>query len=170
MAPADVQRQDISEMACHYKDWAKDIRKLNGSSVDADYADKTARTLLKLRKQRDAAETRAIIAETSFRAACVSNEQSRSALAPVVYELKMIITRRDWMAEGRGPYEWDDRAYQQEFGQALQEWQEAIKPLQSVAANWSYCPTDPDEIAAARELFSERVAIIKSKSSKGSTP
>lgn len=165
MTPADVQRQEISEMAHYYKTWAKDIRKLNGSSVDADHADKTALTLLELRDQRDAAEVRAATAEAAFKAACVSNEQSRSALAPVVSELKMIITRRDWMTEGRGPYEWDDPAYQQEFGVALQEWQEAIKPLQSVAANWSYCPTDPDEIAAARELFSERVATIKSKSS-----
>lgn len=165
MTPAQVQHQDISEMADYYRCWARDIREMNGSIVDADHADMTAKTLIELRDERDAALKGQIAAEAAYQAACVSNEQSRSALAPVVHELKMIITRRDWMAEGRGPYEWDDPAYQQEFGQALQEWQEAIKPLQSVAANWSYCPTDPDEIAAARELFSERVANIKNKSS-----
>lgn len=161
MTPADVQRQEISEMADYYRTWARDIRALNGSSVDADHAEKTARTLLELRDDRDQAQTALAAAEAAFKAACVSNEQSRSALAPVVSELKMIITRRDWMAEGRGPYEWDDPAYQKEFGQALQEWQEAIKPLQSVAANWSYCPTDPDEIAVARELFEARLADKK---------
>lgn len=164
MTPAGLQHQEISEMADYYRKWAKDIRSLNGSSVDADHADKTANMLLLLRDERDEARAAHTAADAAYRAAMVSNEQSRSALAPVVHELKMIITRRDWMAEGRGPYEWDDPAYQQEFGQALLEWQEAIKPLQSVAANWSYCPTDPDEIAAARELFSERVAAIKSKS------
>ena len=163
MTPADLQRQDISEMAHYYRTWAKDIRKLNGSSVDADHADKTASMLLQLREERDAAQTALAAAEAGFKAACVSNEQSRSAIAPVVSELKMIITRRDWMAEGRGPYEWDDPAYQKEFGIAMQEWQDAIKPLQSVAANWSYCPTDPDEITTARELFEERLATKKSK-------
>lgn len=165
MTPEQVKHQDISEMADYYRCWAKDIRNLNGSSVDADHADKTATTLIELRDERDSLLEAKDAAEAAYQAACVSNEQSRSALAPVVHELKMVITRRDWMAEGRGPYEWDDPAYQQEFGQALQEWREAIKPLQSVAANWSYCPTDPDEIAAARELFSYRVATIKSKSS-----
>lgn len=162
MTPADVQRQDISEMAAYYRKWAKDIRNLNGSSVDADHADKTARTLIQLREERDAALTSLAAAEAAYEAAKVSNEQSRSALAPVVYDLKMIITRRDWMAEGRGPYEWDDPAYQQEFGVALQEWQEAIKPLQAVAANWSHCPTDPDEIATARALFEEKLGQLKS--------
>lgn len=164
MTPADLQRQDISETADYYRKWAKDIRTLNGSSVDADHADKTAEMLLRLRDERDQAREAHAKADAGYRAALVSNEQSRSALAPVVRELKMIITRRDWMAEGRGPYEWDDPAYQKEFGVAMQEWQDAIKPLQSVASNWSYCPTDPDEIAAARELFEERVARIKNAS------
>jgi hypothetical protein len=161
MTPAQVQHQTISEMADYYRCWAKDIRKMNGSSVDADHADKTAATLIELRDERDAARDALAKSEAGRQAAMVSNEQSRSALAPVVSELKMIITRRDWMAEGRGPYEWDDPAYQQEFGVAMQEWQEAIKPLQEVASNWSFCPTDPDEIIAARELFEERVARIK---------
>ena len=163
MTRADLEHQYISETADYYRQWATDIRAMNGQSVDADHADKTAAMLLRLRDDRDEARAAYTASDAAYRAAMVSNEQSRSALAPVVHELKMIITRRDWMAEGRGPYEWDDLAYQQEFGQALQEWQDAIKPLQSVAANWSYCPTDPDEIAAAREMFSERLAIIKSK-------
>lgn len=161
MTPADIQRQDISETADYYRKWAKDIRALNGSSVDADRADKTADMLLRLREERDQARVAHSAADAAYKAALVSNEQSRSALAPVVRELKMIITRRDWMAEGRGPYEWDDPDYQKEFGTALREWQEAIKPLEAVAADWSYCPTDPHEIAAARELFTERHERIK---------
>lgn len=164
MTPAELQSQTISEMADYYRKWAKDIRDLNGHSVDADHADKTATVLLELRDERDQLLSQREFARAAHQAAMVSNEQSRSVLAPVVTKLKMVIQRRSWMTEGRGPYEWNDDGWRDEFGEAMGEWMEAIKDLERVAADWSHCPTDTDEIMAIRELLQERTAAIKAKS------
>lgn len=42
---ADLEKR-LRERAPYYTEWAKDIRALNGTSVDADHADATARDLL----------------------------------------------------------------------------------------------------------------------------
>lgn len=51
---------------------------------------------------------------------------------------------------GRGPYAWDDDRYQLEFGQALDHFVAGLEALRSIARDWSDCPTDPEEIRAAR--------------------
>lgn len=41
---ADLEKR-LRERAPYYEEWARDIRKMNGHSVDADHADATARDL-----------------------------------------------------------------------------------------------------------------------------
>lgn len=49
--------EEIEERAAYYDAWAADIRRLNGTSVDADHAAKTAEVLRALVRERDAART-----------------------------------------------------------------------------------------------------------------
>lgn len=43
---------EIAARAEYYERWAADIRKMNGHSVDADYADQTARALTRLAAEK----------------------------------------------------------------------------------------------------------------------
>ena len=78
------------------------------------------------------------------------NERDRSQVAEVFNAIMEAIRRREWLRLGRGSYEYDDDRWRGEFSQAIDEVIEAAKPLQRIAADWSDCPTDPREIAAAR--------------------
>ena len=62
------------------------------------------------------------------------------------------IRRREWLRLGRGSYEYDDDRWRSEFSQAIDEVIEAAEPLRKIAADWSDCPTDPKEIAAALQF------------------
>ena len=78
------------------------------------------------------------------------NERDRSQVADVFTAIMEAIRRREWLRLGRGSYEYDDDRWRDEFSQAIDEVIEAAKPLRKIAADWSDCPTDPEEIAAAR--------------------
>ena len=78
------------------------------------------------------------------------NEHDRSQVAETFTAIMEAIRRREWLRLGRGSYEYDDDRWRGEFSQAIDEVIEAAKPLQRIAADWSDCPTDPQEIAAAR--------------------
>jgi len=61
------------------------------------------------------------------------------------------VQSRMWLSEpGRGSFVWDDETYQAEFGAAIDEITTALKPLQTIARDWSHCPTDPLRVAANR--------------------
>lgn len=45
MAESKFTPEALKERAAYYEAWAKDIRALNGASVDADYSDATAKVL-----------------------------------------------------------------------------------------------------------------------------
>ena len=78
------------------------------------------------------------------------NERDRSQVAEVFNEIMEAIRRREWLRLGRGSYEYDDDRWRGEFSQAIDEVVAAAEPLRKIAADWSDCPTDPKEIAAAR--------------------
>ncbi len=78
------------------------------------------------------------------------NERDRSQVAEVFNAIMEAIRRREWLRMGRGSYEYDDDRWRGEFSEAIDEVIEAAKPLRRIAADWSDCPTDPKEIAAAR--------------------
>lgn len=78
------------------------------------------------------------------------NERDRTHVADVFTAIMEAIRRREWLRLGRGSYEYDDDRWRGEFSEAIDEVIEAAKPLRRIAADWSDCPTDPKEIAAAR--------------------
>ena len=77
-------------------------------------------------------------------------ERDRTEVAKAVSTMERAIKSRFWLRDGRGCYAWDDEDYQKEFGQAIDEIDVAMEPLRRIAADWSNCPTDPEEIKAAR--------------------
>ncbi len=79
------------------------------------------------------------------------NERDRSKVADCIQAVRDAIRRREWLRLGRGSYEYDDDRWRDEFTQAIEEIAHALEPLRAVAADWSDCPTTPEEIAAARE-------------------
>jgi hypothetical protein len=88
-------------------------------------------------------------------------ERDRTSLAAAVTGITKAIKMRDWLAESRGPYEWDDDRFYSEFSAALNEILQAIEPLRKIAADWTGCPKDAASVEAARtdlraELATER--------------
>lgn len=77
-------------------------------------------------------------------------ENDRTKVAEGVTAVIKAIKSRDWLTEGRGSYEWDDDKWHTEFAAAAQEILAAIEPLRKIAADWTGCPKNPQEIAAAR--------------------
>jgi hypothetical protein len=76
----------------------------------------------------------------------------RYKVAIGVQAIARAVQGRQWLSQpGRGSYAWDDERYQQEFGAALDEILEALKPLQAIAQDWSYCPRDPLRVEANRQ-------------------
>lgn len=88
-----------------------------------------------------------------------ANERNRATVAAGLQAIRRVIDSRDHLREpGRGPYAYDDEGYQQEFGAALDELQEALWPLKALAADWSDCPQSPEAIAEARIDWKARAA------------
>ena len=77
-------------------------------------------------------------------------ERDRSLVAQAVAALTKTIACYNWLATDRGSYEYSDDNFHREFGNALREINEAIEPLQKLAADWSFCPLDIESIAEAR--------------------
>lgn len=78
-------------------------------------------------------------------------DTERYKVAIGVAAIRKALDSRRWLSEpGRGSYAWDDERYQQEFGAAIDEINEALKPLRAIAGDWSDCPTDPLRVAANR--------------------
>jgi len=77
-------------------------------------------------------------------------EYDRTKVAESVTAIKTSIRRREWLAESRGSYEYDDERYQQEFGAAIKEIETSLEPLARIAANWDKCPRDSESVAKAR--------------------
>jgi hypothetical protein len=77
-------------------------------------------------------------------------EFDRTKVAECLVTATKAINERDWLTEGRGPYEWDDDKWHEEFYAAAVEIRAALEPLSKIAANWKYCPKTAEETALAR--------------------
>ena len=77
-------------------------------------------------------------------------ERDRSKLADGLAKLWQVLDSREWLGEGRGPYEWDDDRYRDEFTATAAEIRQAVQGLHEVARDWTGCPKTSAEIAAAR--------------------
>ena len=67
---------------------------------------------------------------------------------------------REWLSESRGPYEYDDARYQKEFGAAVTEIRQALEPMANIAADWTSCPMDTEQVLRARvDLEAENTAL-----------
>jgi len=110
-------------------DWRKD------SSLETWFPI-TAETLKQLKAERDALGEQL--------------EHDRTLVADCVTAATKAVQMRDWLTEGRGPYEWNDDNWHKEFYAAATEFLTAIEPMRKVAADWSGCPKDAEAVAKAR--------------------
>lgn len=89
-------------------------------------------------------------------AAWAANERDRTAYARFVASLRAWSNRWSWLREGRGPYEWDDDRWREEFGRAQQEIVTMANRLEknAHATDLRDCPTTQEAVAAARAASS----------------
>jgi hypothetical protein len=93
--------------------------------------------------------------------AFAANERDRSFVADARNAFSDALERRTWLLEGRGSYEWDDDRWKDEFRQAIRELNAPMEALGKIGIDWSLCPTNPEEIAAARIDWKARVAELE---------
>lgn len=93
---------------------------------------------------------RATAAERERDEARAANERDRSEIITYCNNVSDEIERRKWVLVSRGPYEWDDDRYRDEFRDAIEAIATALEPLRKIGGNLSNCPTDPEAIRKAR--------------------
>ena len=86
---------------------------------------------------------------TALAEAQAALERDRSAVAKYALELRKALNSREWLKEGRGPYEWDDDNWHKEFAAAWQEFSKALEPLEKIGADFTNCPKTSAEAALA---------------------
>lgn len=84
-----------------------------------------------------------------------ANERDRSRIPTALTTLHSAVQSRDWVLEGRGPYEWDDDDYRAEFSLWVNDVREAAKMFAKIASDWHGCPMDQTEIRHARAMLGE---------------
>lgn len=90
-------------------------------------------------------------------------DTERYKVAIGVQAIARAVQGRRWLSQlGRGSYAYDDERYQQEFGAAIDEIHAALRPLQTIAQDWSDCPRDPLRVEANR-----RAALTPSQEGEG---
>ncbi|WP_257556494.1 hypothetical protein [Sphingobium sp. CFD-2] len=90
-------------------------------------------------------------------------DRDRYAAAACVNAIEFVLHTRRWLREaGRGSYAYDDERYQEEFGLAFDEIQEALHPLRRLARDKSDCTRDEEKAKAARVAGAERFAALSS--------
>lgn len=96
--------------------------------------------------QADAARLRGVI------------ERDRTGYSRMVSSLRAHVMRWSGIASSRGPYEWDDEEYFQEFGRCLKELAVIADRGEKAthATDWTDCPKSQTAVdAARRELAQE---------------
>lgn len=86
-----------------------------------------------------------------------ANECDRSKLIVAYKAMVEALRCREWMASGRGCYEWDDDRWYKEFGAAFDEIHVALEDLRKVAESWTNCPKTSDSVAQARIDLKEKL-------------
>jgi len=95
------------------------------------------------------------------------NEVDRQVISIVAADLLRTISSREWMSEGRGPYEWDDDDYQREFGEACSELRRSIKLTKHIANNWDNTPKAQEVWQACRSEAQKLVESMKAAQALG---
>jgi peptidyl-tRNA hydrolase len=83
-------------------------------------------------------------------------ERDRSIFADCVTAIKKELESYQWLREGRGPYEWDDDKWHQEFAEAYKSIMSALEPAVKLAGDLSNSPKKWEEVQAARMTATER--------------
>ncbi len=97
-------------------------------------------------------------------AAEAANELDRSRVPDALTTLNAAVRSRDWVLEGRGPYEWDDDDYRAEFSLWVEDVSNAMKPFAQIASDWHGCPKSPAEIRHARAILGRSTIISNMRS------
>jgi hypothetical protein len=88
-----------------------------------------------------------------IKAAESANELDRSRIPTALTALNSAVRGRQWVLEGRGPYEWDDDDYRAEFSLWVDDVQQAADLFAKIAIDWHGCPLDETEIRHARAML-----------------
>lgn len=78
-------------------------------------------------------------------------DRDRYVVAAALGTIRKAINGHRWLLEGRGPYEWDDDRYRDEFADAIRNIEEALEPLTLVAWDKTDCTRIEERVNAARE-------------------
>jgi Lar family restriction alleviation protein len=76
-------------------------------------------------------------------------ERDRRTFADCVEAMHRVINQHSWMVDSRGSYEWDDKRYQDEFGDALTNIRAEVEKLAARARDMSDSPSSEAELRAA---------------------
>ncbi|WP_119920304.1 hypothetical protein [Mesorhizobium sp. DCY119] len=112
------------------------------SSADAGMLAALKEENERLTKERDAARQ--------------SLEHDRAVVITASNEFNDAFARRSWLLDSRGPYEWGDDRYRDEFRGAYDELAAPMSKLRKIGADWANCPVDHDEIMRSRQNWQER--------------
>ncbi|MBM3929502.1 MAG: hypothetical protein FJ335_13765 [Sphingomonadales bacterium] len=85
-------------------------------------------------------------------------DRDRYVVAHCANQIEQAIRGREWLTQGRGPYEWDDDRFYEEFADAVEAIREAAKPLAIVAWDKSDCTRIAERVNAARLAARELLA------------
>lgn len=88
-------------------------------------------------------------------------DRDRYAAAACVGAIEHVLHTRRWLREaGRGSYAYDDERYQEEFGLAFDEIQEALRPMRALSKDKTDCTRDEDKVKAARAAGAKKFAAL----------
>lgn len=129
--------EDEPEYAPHETTWCE--HEQGGFDVAYIREDKAISALAEVKGLREEVEKLRVAIETD-----------RAKLAIGIQKMDGVIAGREWMIEGRGPYEWDDENYQKEFQSACSDIHASMKSLRQISNDWTNCSNDDEIITFAR--------------------
>ena len=150
--------EDAKVLVNSLRDRAVNAREENNATAisDAWHFEHSADAIERLTRELSEATTRAERAEAAL-------ERDRTAVITACNKVCEEMAGRAWLLEGRGPYEWDDDRYRQEFSTALRAIEAPIEALRKIGRDWSNCPSDPQSISDAREDWKARAERAEAK-------
>lgn len=84
-------------------------------------------------------------------------DRDRYVVSAGINAVETAVRARQWVLQGRGPYEWDDDDYRKEFGIWMEEVYRVMDVLRKVSFNKTDCTTDEAKINEARKAAYEIV-------------
>lgn len=90
-------------------------------------------------------------------------EHDRAKVITACNQFNDAFARRSWLLDSRGPYEWDDDRYRDEFRGAYDELAAPMVTLTAIGKDWSNCPTNHDEIMRSRQDHRARAEAAEAR-------